>query len=69
MHTYFSGCKKYTDNICLKKLIMTNKELKGKSKCADCMTNKSFFDKKKHKSELEIIVNYKTKHDNVLCKV
>ena len=48
---------------------MTNKELKGKSKCADCMTNKSFFDKIKHKCELEIIVNYKTNHANVLCKV
>ena len=35
---------------------MTNKEIKGKSRCADCMVNKSFSDKIKHKSELEIIV-------------
>ena len=36
---------------------MTNKEIKGKSRCADCMANKSTFDKIKHKSELEIIVS------------
>ena len=24
MQTYFSGCKKHTDNICSKKLILTN---------------------------------------------
>ena len=59
MLAYCSGCKKHTDNnICPKKLIMmTNKEIKGKSRCADCMANKSFSDKIKHKSELEIIVS------------
>ena len=33
------------------------------------MTNKSFYDKIKYKSELDIIVSYKTKHANLLCKV
>ena len=33
---------------------MENKEIKGKSRCADCMTIKSFADKLKDKSELEI---------------
>ena len=58
MLTYFSGCKKYTDNICPRKLvILTNKKLKGKSRCANCMANKSFSDRIKHKSELEVFVS------------
>ena len=57
MLTYCSGCKKRTDNICPKELIvMTNKEIKGKSRCADCMANKLFSDKIKRKSKLEVIV-------------
>ena len=39
MQTYCLGCQIHTDNICPIKLIMTNKEFKGKSKCADCMWN------------------------------
>ena len=58
MQTYCSGCKKHTDNICPKELIMmTNKEIKEKSRCADCMANKSFSNKIKHKSELKIILS------------
>ena len=34
---------------------MTNKKIKGKSSCADCMAIKSFFDKMKHKSELGLL--------------
>ena len=57
MLTYCWGFKKHTDNIGRKKLIMiTNKVIKGKSRCAGCMANKSFSDKIKRKSELEIIV-------------
>ena len=36
--------------------MITNKVLKGKSRCAGYMANKSFSDKIKRKSELEIIV-------------
>ena len=58
MLTYCSDCKKHTDNICPKKLIMiTNKEVKGKSRFTDCMANKSFSNNIKHKSELGIIVS------------
>ena len=58
MQTYCSVCKKHTDNICPKELIiMTNKEIKGKSRRAICMADKSFSDKIKHKSELGIIVS------------
>ena len=58
MLIYCSGCKKRTDNICPKELIMmTNKVIKGKSRCVDCMANKSFSNKIKLESELEIIVS------------
>ena len=58
MQTYCSGCKKHTDSICPKKLIMmANKKIKRKSRCADCLANKHFSDTIKHKSELEIIVS------------
>ena len=58
MQTYCSVCIKHADNICPKELIiMANKEIKGKSRCAICMADKSFSDKIKHKSELEIIVS------------
>ena len=77
MLTYCSGCKKHTDNIWPKKLIiMTNKEIKEKSRCADCMANKSFSDKTKRKSELRLLClifqktePYETDHENLLCKV
>ena len=34
--------------------MMTSKKIKGKFKCADCMANKSLFDKIGGKRELEI---------------
>ena len=37
--------------------MMTNKKIKGKSRRADCMANKSFSDRIKQKSELQIIVS------------
>ena len=36
---------------------MANKEIKEKSRCADYTDNKSFYDKIKYKSEMEIIVS------------
>ena len=60
MQTYYSVCIKHTDPIrrCPTKTShMTNKKLKGKSRCADCVANKSFSDKIKNKIELEIIMS------------
>ena len=37
--------------------MIANKKLKGKSRCADCMAIKWFFDKIKHRGELEITVS------------
>ena len=43
MQTYCSVCKKHTNNICPIKLVMkTSKKIKGKSRCADSLGNKSF---------------------------
>ena len=45
MYIYCSVCKKHTDNACPKKLVMlTNKKLKVKSRCAKCLTFRSFSD-------------------------
>ena len=58
MQTYCSGCKSHTDNICPKGTNDDDKQkIKGKLRCADCMANKSFSDKVKHNSELEITVS------------
>ena len=57
MQIYCSRCKKYTDNACPKKLvIMTNKKIKGKSKCDGCMAVRSFSDKVENKYGLETVV-------------
>ena len=40
-----------------KKIIMITKKIKGKSRCAESMANKLFFDKIGHKSGLEIIMS------------
>ena len=58
MQTYCVGCKKQTNNVCPKKLVtMKNRKTRGKSRCADCLANKLFSDKKKHKHELEVFVS------------
>ena len=77
MLTYCFRCKKHTDNIYPKKLIMvTNRGNKGKSRCANCMANKSFSDKNNGKvSQRFLCINsyqiqsYKTKYANLLWKV
>ena len=43
MHTLCLGCKKYTDNIGSKKVIMMNKAIRDKSRCANFMSDKSRF--------------------------
>ena len=48
MQTFYAGCKKQTDNVSSKKVIMRNKVIRDKSRCANCMSNKSRFLKQKH---------------------
>ena len=60
---YCENCKKHTGNTFPKKLIMISKnKIKGKSKCAICLTEKTFIDEIEGKydieSELEIYLQF-----------
>ena len=45
MHFYFKKCKKYTSSTFPKKLISVSKnKIKGKSKCAIYLTERTFID-------------------------
>ena len=55
MSNHCSVCKKHTYNACPKKLVMiTNKIIKGKPRCTNSMSIRSFIDKIKDKDGLEI---------------
>ena len=43
MQTYRLSCRKLTGNMNSKKVIMTNKIIRKKSRCANCMVDKSRF--------------------------
>ena len=61
MQTYCLRCKKHTNNIGSKKVMMTNKIVREKSRCANCMVVKSRFLKENFnkKSNLnKLIVNF-----------
>ena len=50
MKNYSLSCRKYTDNFCSKKVILTNKVVRQTSKCAYSVAEKSrFFLKKSNK--------------------
>ena len=45
MQMYYKNCKKYTGNTFPKKLVLISKnKIKGKSKCAICLTERTFID-------------------------
>ena len=48
MQTYCLGCKKHTGSIGSKKVMMINKVIRDKSRCANCMSDKSRFLKQLH---------------------
>ena len=46
MHIYRKKCNKHTSNTFPKKLILISKnKIKGKSKCATCLTERTFIHK------------------------
>ena len=47
MKIYCLSCKKYTDNIGSRNMIMTNKVIRQASKCVNCVAEKSRFLKQK----------------------
>ena len=45
MHIYCKKCNKHTSNTLPKKLVLISKnKIKGKSKCAICLTERTFID-------------------------
>ena len=74
MHIYCKNCKKHTGNTFPKKLILISKnEIKGKSKCAICLTERIFIDEIKDEynleSELEIfslLLTYVFKENGII---
>ena len=78
MHMYCKNCKKHTGNTFPKKLVLISKnKIKGKSKCAICLTEMTFIhdieDKYSLGSELEICLQFFIdvikEHEDLLCKV
>ena len=54
MQTYCENCKKRRDNTFPKKLILIPKnKIKGKSKCAICLTKRTLIDKIEDEYDLE----------------
>ena len=65
MHIYCKKCKKHTGNTFPKKLILISKnEIKGKTKCVICLTERTFIYEIEGKydlvSELEIYLQFFT---------
>ena len=54
MHIYCKNCKKHTANAFPKKLILVSKnKIKGKAKCAICLTESTFIHEIEDKYDLE----------------
>ena len=65
MHTYCKNCKKHTDNTFPKSFFLISKnKIKEKSKCAICLTERTFIHEIQNKygleSELEIYLQFFT---------
>ena len=74
MYIYCKKCKKHTANIFPKKIILISKnKIKGKSKCAICLTKRTFNNEIEGDLEigLEIYLQFFTdwyyKHGDLLC--
>ena len=63
MHIYCKKCKKHTSNTFPKKLVLISKnKIKVKSKCAICLTERTFIQEIEYdlESELEIYLQFFT---------
>ena len=74
MHIYCKKCKKHTSNIFPKRFVLISKnKIKGKSRCAICLTERSFIDEIKGDLEIgwEIYLQFFTdwyyKQEDLLC--
>ena len=48
LRTYCLSCREHTNNISSKKVTMTNKVIRDKSRCGECLSDKSRFLKQNH---------------------
>ena len=48
LRTYCLACRKHTNNIASRKVTMTNKVIRDKSRYDECLSDKSRFIKQKH---------------------
>ena len=48
LRTYCLACREHTGNISSKRITIKNKVIRGKSRCAECFSDKSRFMKQKH---------------------
>ena len=48
LRTYCLAYRKHTNNIASRKVTMTNKVIRDKSRCSECLSDKSRFMKQKH---------------------
>ena len=54
MHIYYKKCNKHTANTFPKKIILISKnKIKGKSKCAICLSERTFIDEIEGDLEIE----------------
>ena len=63
MHIYCNNCEKHTANTFSKQLVLISKnKIKGKSRCAICLTKMSFIDQTEYdlESALEIYLQFCT---------
>ena len=74
MHISCKKCKKHASNTSPKQIILISKnKIKGKSKCAICLTERSFIDEIEYDLEnaLEIYLQFFNywyyKHEDLLC--
>ena len=61
MKTFCLSCRKHADNIGSKKVIMTNKVIREKSKCANFVDKKSRFLKQKSNEkviQIKLVLNF-----------
>ena len=47
LRTYRLACRKHTNNIASRKVTMTSKVIRDKSRCSECLSDKSRFMKQK----------------------
>ena len=48
LRPYCLACRKHTNNTASRKVTMTNKVIRDKSRCSECLSDKSSLMKQKH---------------------